>query len=410
MKISSLENKKIAILGFGVTGKEVFECLSNDHNLTIVNDVKVEGYKTYTFEEVEKLNMDFDVIIKSPGVLYTHPLLTKTSAKITNDIELSYEYVKNEKLPTKIIGITGTNGKTTATHFIATVLNSSGLVAKECGNIGQSPLKSLAENKGVDYLVIELSSYQLKQIDKFHPDFGLFLNISADHIDYHGSFEDYLQSKCKLFKNMTERDGLVIEPTLIENYPQIKWPNFATTGCSISDLKKLDTINMPVVNCLLIIDLLQKIGIDKTSIIEQLNEFKGLEHRLERVETKHPFIVINDSKATNVNATNVAIANLKKPTVLIVGGSLKKEDYTLLNYDTPNIKVIIAYGEAKEQFNFITDVIKITSFKEAVLKALELVGNDEILMLSPACASYDQHTNYAKRGEEFKEIVKEFDE
>lgn len=410
MKISSLENKKIAILGFGVTGKEVFECLSNDYDLTIVNDVKVDGYETYTFEDVEKLNMDFDVIIKSPGVSYTHPLLNKTTAKITNDIELGYEYIKNKNLPIKIIGITGTNGKTTATHFIASVLNANGLIAKECGNIGQSPLKILAENETINYLVIELSSYQLKQVDKFHPNFGLFLNISADHIDYHGSFEDYLQSKCNLFKNMNEQDGLVIESSLIKNYQQIKWPNFATSGCSNLILEKLDTINMPVANCLLIIDLLQKIGIDKDSIIEQLNKFKGLEHRLERVETKHPFTVINDSKATNVNATNVAIANLKKPTVLIVGGSLKKEDYTLLNYKTPNIKVIIAYGEARDQFDFIPNVIKITSFKEAVLKALKLVEDDEILMLSPACASYDQHQDYAKRGEEFKKIVKEFDE
>lgn len=406
MKILSLENKSIAILGFGVTGQEVYKALGKNYSITIINDTKVDGYATYTAAEAEAQGLDFDVIIKSPGVPYSHPLLVSATCRITNDIELSYEVINENKLSTKIIAITGTNGKTTTTQFIADVLAKSGKTAIACGNIGQSPLLILSQTLHLDYLVMELSSYQLKQVDKFKPDYGLFLNIGPDHIDYHGSFEDYLHSKCNLFANMTERDNLVLDKQMTELYPEISWPNFASFGASDSELVEINTVSMPKQNYRLIFDLLLKLGIDQQYIVKQINNFKGLEHRLELVESAYDFTVINDSKATNVEATNVAIANLNRCATLIVGGSEKVEDYTRLDYANPNLCQVIAYGAAKGNFEFIPNVILIDDFTQAVKHAIKVTKPNQILLLSPACASFDQHQNYIERGNQFKQIIK----
>lgn len=406
MKISTLDNKKIAILGFGLTGKEVYASLVSDYDVTIINDNPVPGYEVYNANQAWELNLEFDIVIKSPGVFYSNPFLQWTKAEITNDIELSYQYIKEQNLDTKIVAVTGTNGKTTTTQFVCDVLNEQGYVANTCGNIGQSPLTVLDNSTKLDYLVMELSSYQLKQVNTFKPDFGLFLNISPDHIDYHGDFEDYINSKCNLFKNMTTKDKLVLDKSMIENNSNIDWPNFATTGCSEELLNKVTTPTMPKQNCVLIIDLLLQLGIDSKVAIDAINNFKGLEHRLEVVECDYDFDIINDSKATNIEATNVAINSMVKPTTLIVGGSEKVEDYTKLHYLDKHIKYIIAYGDTREKFGYIPNVMKYEYFEDAVLKGLEITGRDEVLLLSPACASFDQHTSYVNRGYHFKQIVK----
>ncbi len=406
MKIKSLDNKKIAILGFGVTGKEVFNALSSSYNITIINETPAFGCKTISTQYVVENNIEFDIIIKSPGVLYSNPILQRPNQTITNDIELSYEYIFENKINTKIVAITGTNGKTTTTQFITNVLNKTKKKAIACGNIGLSPLQVLKDNNAIDYLVMELSSYQLKQVDKFHPQYGMFLNISSDHIDYHGTFDDYLKSKCNLFKNMNENDTLIIDENVINCYPQINWPFFSSIGASLDELREINTLTMPKQNYKLIYELLKRLNISESLIIDEINNFGGLEHRLELVMSNHKFKVINDSKATNITATNTAIKNLDKMTTLIVGGSIKKEDYTLLNYQNKFLKNVIAYGQARNEFTFIDDIYLIEDFNLAVKKAIEITMNDEILLLSPGCASFDQHKNYEQRGQVFKEIIK----
>ncbi len=406
MKINSLVNKKIAILGFGVTGQEVYKCLSQNHDITIVNDKPVAGFEVLNVDQVRASSLQFDVVIKSPGVPYSHPFLENNSAQITNDIELSYEFIKESNLSTKIVSITGTNGKTTTTQFIADVLNANGSNAYTCGNIGQSPLLILDEHDSIDYLVMELSSYQLKQVSKFTPDYGLFLNISPDHIDYHGDFEDYLNSKCNLFANMNESQPIVLDQGMVLAYPNIEWPKHALFGASDKQLAEIDTVSMPRQNYKLIYVLLQSLNIDDSLIVHMINNFQGLEHRLELVENNLGFKVINDSKATNVEATNVAISNLTLPTTLVVGGSIKVEDYTKLDYLNPHIKTIIAYGEARSKFEFIPNVIMIEDFTCAIEKAIEITNDNQILLLSPACASFDQHQSYVMRGNQFKQLIK----
>ncbi len=404
MKINILKNKKIAILGYGVTGQEVHEALKDDYAITIINDKQVENVNTITADQFIAQKCDVDIIIKSPGVPYSNRLLQKNDHYVLNDIELAYLYIKENNLQTKIVAITGTNGKTTTTSLINDILNIN---AKSfvCGNIGTSPLTVLAENQDVDYLVMELSSYQLKQVDKFTPDYGLFLNISPDHIDYHGNFEDYLKSKCNLFINMDKSQKLVLDKQLTLDYPHIKWPPFATCGVSKTLQKKIQTLVMPMQNIKLIFDLLLQMGVDEQLVIKSLNEFKGLEHRLEIVDSEYDFKIINDSKATNVNATNAAIGNLNCPTTLIVGGSVKVEQYNKLDYTNQHLKNIICYGAARHKFDFIPGAHFFESFESAVKFGLSITKDGELLLLSPACASFDQHENYVKRGEQFKKII-----
>lgn len=400
MKFNCLEAKKIGILGFGVTGKEVYECLKDDHQLVIINDELVAGYEVYSPEEVP----DLDVIIKSPGISYDHPLLKSTKAIITNDIELSYLWIKQQKLPTKIIAITGTNGKTTTTQFISDVLNLT-YTAAPCGNIGTSPL-TILNNNNVDFLVMELSSYQLKQVDKFTPDYSLFLNISPDHLDYHHTFDDYLQSKCKLFANQSFQP-LVILNEVVTKY-KLKLPESSTFGVDEVIKDQISSSTIPWVNLKLIIDLLLHIGIDLETIIKCANNFKGLPHRLELLENTKDVKVINDSKATNVNATNAGIATMTTPTILLVGGSVKQEDYRLLDSDNEHIIQVVSYGQAASKFAHIKEIVSFEDFQSSVKYCLEQIKPGQTLLFSPSCASFDQHKNYVERGLQFKNIVKEF--
>lgn len=399
MKIESLENKSIAILGFGVTGSEVYQSLKADYQITVINDTPVNGIESFTKEKVK--DRDFDVIIKSPGVPYSNPIL-QNGKRITNDIELCYEYINDNNLKTKIVAVTGTNGKTTSTYFINTVLENAGYRSIACGNIGQSPLLVVSENNNLDYIVIELSSYQLKQIKDFTPDYALFLNITPDHIDYHGGFDDYLASKCNIFKNMTT------EPLVIGEDVETgcKLPENTTFGVTESVFKDFQTMAIPHQNLKLILDILFKMNIDESIIKSSIKEFKGLEHRIEIVETDGEYTAINDSKATNVVATNVAISNTNGPTHLIVGGSVKLEDYTLLDCDNSNLVSITSYGDAREKFDFIDGIESYQEFEKSVLAVKAKVKPGETILLSPACASYDQHKNYIERGREFKRLMK----
>ncbi len=406
MKINSLENKSIAILGFGVTGREVYEVLKDDYDVTIINDSVLDLDNAYTYDQFKAAGKAVDIIIKSPGVPYSHQMLVDNKhAFVTNDIELSYEVAQSRNV--KIVAITGTNGKTTTTHFINEVLVNKGCNSFSCGNIGNSPLYVLANNDNVSHLVMELSSYQLKQVDQFHPNYGLFLNVTPDHIDYHGDFADYANSKANLYKHMTEDDVLVVSKQVKEH---LVVPEFALTEAKEDELTAITTVSMPKQNYSLIYQLLINMGLDKSYIIEQINKFSGLEHRMELIKSNNPFTVINDSKATNVQATNVAISNVNRPTVLIVGGSEKVEDYTKLDYQNGNIKQVISYGDTRSKFDFIPNLIKYEKFADAVIEAMSLTNENEILLLSPACASFDQHQNYGERGLEFKRLVKERNE
>ncbi len=413
-----LMNKKIMLLGYGVTGKDVLNTLVKAKmDLFVVDDnidpkeqesLQKMGIAYYTGEDAINKNVEFDMVIKSPGIRYTHPLLINVNHdQIINDIELSYYLVKDT--PTKIIAITGTNGKTSSTAFVTTILNHAGYKAFSCGNIGVSPIRVLSENKDVDYLVMELSSFQLKAVDQFKSDFAFFLNFSPDHLDYHDSMEDYLESKMKIIKNAPSSQNIYIGEmfdTSIANVSfgdvEVILPTENIPARLKGDLKGLSLNNMNI-----IYQFAREIGISEADFINILdNHYHGLEHRCEFVVEHQGVKYYNDSKATNVESTRIALEQLNN-VILLVGGSDKGEDMSRLNQYAGNVKHAIAYGSNQDQFT-LDNLEKRENLSEALKRAMELATDGDIVLLSPASASYDQFKNYEQRGREFKSLVHEY--
>ena len=402
----NLENKSILLLGLGATGKEVLTYYKNQNlSITLVDDFygksTYEGNKVYKTKDILKMNLDIDVIIKSPGIRYSNEVLLKyNNVEVTNDIELAYYESLHRNL--KIIGVTGTNGKTSIVTLISEVLKYSGYKSFACGNIGVSPLTILDQNKEIDYLVIELSSFQLKQIDKFKTYAAFILNITPDHLDYHEDFTDYFNSKLNIIKNKPTTGNVYVGGDfMLENI-----------SCILPEYNLLieeESINMGLnINSIKLVAMfLESENIDLSNLYEYLTKNnKGIEHRIEFVTKVNDISYYNDSKATNVEASSLALQRLTN-IILIVGGSDKNEDLDLLKNYTKNVKIIIAYGENKHKFNFSDNIIYVDNIYEATDVAKKSAVRGDNILLSPASASYDQFTSYIDRGNKFKAYVLE---
>ena len=402
----NLENKSILLLGLGATGKEVLTYYKNQKlTITLVDDFygksTYEGNKVYKTKDILKMNLDIDVIIKSPGIRYSNEVLLKyNNVEVTNDIELAYYESLHRNL--KIIGVTGTNGKTSIVTLISEVLKYSGYKSFACGNIGVSPLTILDQNKEIDYLVIELSSFQLKQIDKFKTYAAFILNITPDHLDYHEDFTDYFNSKLNIIKNKPTTGNVYVGGDfMLENI-----------NCILPEYNLLieeESINMGLnINSIKLVAMfLESENIDLSNLYEYLTKNnKGIEHRIEFVTKVNDISYYNDSKATNVEASSLALQRLTN-IILIVGGSDKNEDLDLLKNYTKNVKIIIAYGENKHKFNFSDNIIYVDNIYEATDVAKKSAVRGDNILLSPASASYDQFTSYIDRGNKFKTYVLE---
>lgn len=408
-----LINKKIMLLGYGVTGKDVLKTLINKNiDLFVVDDnidtneqefLKTNGVSFYTGQEALEKKLEYDFIIKSPGIRYNHPLLVNVAMeKIINDIEIAYYLVKDTK--TKIIAITGTNGKTSTTSFITTLLNTNGYKAFSCGNIGVSPIRILNENNDVDFLVLELSSFQLKAINEFKADYAFFLNFSPDHLDYHETIEDYKTSKLKIVKNIPSSNKLYLGEPIDFDHSGLE---IVTPTNDIPDRLKSDLKGLSKTNMNLIYQFAKNIGISEEAFIFTLdNDYHGLEHRCEFITEYEQIKYYNDSKATNVESTKIALEQLDN-VILLVGGSDKGEDLTRLNNYTHNVKHAIAYGSNRNQFT-LENLEKVENLSQALMKAQELAKPGDNILLSPASASYDQYRNYEERGRYFKQLVQEY--
>lgn len=343
------------------------------------------------------------MIVKSPGIRYDHPLiLANPETKIVNDIEMAYVLISNTNV--KIVGVTGTNGKTSTTTFITQLLNNAGYKAFSCGNIGVSPLKVLRENDNIDFLVMELSSFQLKAVDRFMPDYAFLLNIEPDHLDYHEDIDEYIMCKHKIVARGTKSGYFFINEdlkfkandlTLLKN--DFDMPEDLTPYLSGLNLENLKLVYQFTKVLNISYDVFAK-TIKKT--------YSGLEHRCEFVKNIEGVNYINDSKATNVAASSFAVQQYKE-IILIVGGYDKKEDLTLLKPYLENVKACVSFGANRKQFGFIDGLIEVDTLQEAVLKAKDLSVSGDTILFSPCSASYDQYANFEARGNHFKEIVGE---
>ena len=382
--------------------------------------------------------LNADLVVKSPGIPDHIPLIQKlheATISVISEIEFAALFTD-----ANIIGITGSNGKTTTTMMVHHILNQAGLDVAIGGNIGDSFAKQVL-NKNANY-VLELSSFQLDGIEKFRPHIAIITNITPDHLDrYDHKFENYIASKFRIAMNQTSDDYLIYDAddAVIVSYInthkiQSTLVPFSLTKTVVNgaylehnniiiEFNNRDII-MPTTNLALegkhniknamaAATVAHLLKIRKATIRESLEGFQGAEHRLEQVLTINKVQYINDSKATNVNATYFALESMNTPTVWIVGGVDKGNDYTsLFPFINEKVKAIICLGTNNDPLfnafgNMVDNIIETQNMSEAVEIAYKIATAGEAVLLSPACASFDLFENYEDRGQQFKAAVRQ---
>lgn len=376
--------------------------------------------------------------MKSPGIPDKIPLVQKLMAKgvpVISEIEFAAQYTD-----AFIIGITGSNGKTTTTMLTYHILRNAGLNVGMAGNIGDSFARMVAEHQ-FNYYVLEISSFQLDGIKKFRPHIAVLTNITPDHLDrYNYQFENYIASKFRIAMNQTaedyflyDKDDPVITSWLSENPVQSQLYPFSlkeevNKGACIQNQNILlkvanNTIEMKtdalalqgkhnLKNTMAAATVANLVGIRKDTIRECIANFQGAPHRLEKVLKIHHVQYINDSKATNVNATYYALESMSTPVVWLVGGVDKGNDYKpLMPLVREKVKAIICIGLDNEKIieafgNVVDLMVETYAMSEAVKVAYKIAKRGDTVLLSPACASFDLFKNYEDRGDQFKEAIK----
>lgn len=441
--------KRLVILGGGESGVGT-AILGKQKGYNVFVSDKGEISKKYKevllkneieFEEKnhsESKILNADVVMKSPGIPETVPLILKLKElgiKVISEIEFAAKYTK-----ATIIGITGSNGKTTTTLLTNHILKNAGLNVGVAGNIGDSFAQQVAQ-ESYDNYVLELSSFQLDGIENFNCHIAILTNITPDHLDrYEYDFEKYIDSKFRITKNQKTTDYLIYDAddAAINNWlkqhktkaklvpfsleKELEYGAFLKNNNITININK-DTFNMPistltvkgkhnVKNAMAATMAAQLLKVRKESIKESLENFEGVEHRLENVAKIYGVEYINDSKATNVNATFYALECMDKQTVWIVGGVDKGNDYNdLLSLVREKVKAIVCLGvdndKIKNTFGNVVDIIVETAgAEEAVKVAHKLSESGDAVLLSPACASFDLFDNYEDRGRQFKIAVR----
>lgn len=441
--------KKLVVLGGGESGvgtailgkQKGFRVFVSDKGNIVEKYKKVLLNNEIEFEEnqhTENTILDADLVMKSPGIpekVAIIQLLKNKSIPVISEIEFAAYYTD-----ATIIGITGSNGKTTTTLLVHHILKKANLSIGVAGNIGDSFAQQVAEKSYENY-VLELSSFQLDGIDKFNSNIAILTNITPDHLDrYDYDFNTYVDSKFRIIKNQKstdyfiyDADNEVINSWLKENNTAAKLVPFSIErelkyGAFIRDNNIITNINtkeftMPLSNLALqgkhntknamaATMAAQLLKVRKESIKESLSTFEGAEHRLENVAKTGGVHFINDSKATNVNATFYALECMVASTVWIVGGVDKGNDYNdLLPLVREKVSAIVCLGvdneKIKKTFENVVDIIVETAgAEEAVKVSKKLANKGDVVLLSPACASFDLFDNYEDRGRQFKKAVR----
>lgn len=439
---------RLVILGGGESGigtailgkKKGFEVFVSDFGkikesykeVLIINQIEWEEE-----QHTEDLILNANLVMKSPGIPEKSPIVKKlldAGVKVISEIEFAAPYTE-----AMTIGITGSNGKTTTTMLTYHLLKSAGLNVGLGGNIGKSFAWQVAENT-YDAYVLELSSFQLDGIIDYRPDIAIITNISPDHLDrYEYKYQNYIDSKFRITMNQTESDYLIYDADdeasaewLKNNKTKAKLIPFSLTktfdeGASINNNKMEIKINQEeftmeteyialegkhnMKNAMAASSVAKLMQIRNATIRESLSNFQGVEHRLEKVLKIQNVQYINDSKATNVNATFFALDSMNVPTVWIVGGVDKGNDYNeLMSLVREKVKAIICLGVDNHKiinaFGDVVDImVEVNNMNDAVKTAQRLTEKGDAVLLSPACASFDLFENYEDRGKQFKQAV-----
>lgn len=440
-----LTGKKVLVLGLAKSGLAATRLLVKLNASVTVNESKtIEQIKEY--DELIKMGVeivaggqpdelferDFDFVVKNPGIKYTMPFILRLEERkipIYTEIELAYQVSK----PQHYIAITGTNGKTTTTTLTYEIIKACHENTFVAGNIG-TPLcevvlnENLLENEG-NYIVLEMSNFQLLNIEKFKPEISTIINLTPDHLDYMRNVDEYYASKTNVYINQDENDYFILnkDDATIAKYTK-QYPIKASVVpfsmehddmvcikddgifydnekvLALSDIKLVGRHN--VQNVMIALTIAKLLNISDMLIKEVITSFKGVEHRVEFVRELQGVRYYNDSKATNTDATIIAIKAFDDPLILLLGGHDKGLDLTELKTYTDPLKKIICFGEAGKRFSEELDnTILVSNLKEAIIKASEIAKSGDVVLLSPSTSSYDEFTGYEQRGRYFKEMV-----
>lgn len=446
----NLKDKRVLVMGLGISGISTIETLNDLGAKIIINDMKKEEELRDILQNIKNISLEkylgeksldlsgVELIVKSPGIPPNNEILLDAidkNIKIINDIELGSILSKTKN----IIAITGTNGKTTTTTLTGEIFNADNYNAFIGGNIGKSIIRDMINAQEKDIFILETSSFQLENTIDFKPKVSLILNITPDHIDWHGSFENYIKSKKRIFMNQDEHDFTILnyDDKLIRTFEReinsnIIWFSVnekLDSGIYIEDKKIIINIDGKKIKLISTNKLLLKgkhnlenilgsiaisfvMGVSIEKIKKVLLSFKGVEHRLEFVLEKDERRFFNDSKGTNIDSSIKAIEAIESPIILIAGGYDKKIDFDeFIKAFNGKIKILILLGatslkikETALKYGF-ENIFLVNSMEEAVDLAYSLSEKGDNILLSPACASWGMFENFEERGKVFKQMV-----
>lgn len=444
--ISKFANKKVLVLGLAKSGESAARLLDKLGAIVTVNDGKPfeenpaaqslleEGIKVVTGgHPLELLDEDFEWMVKNPGIPYNNPMVIRALEKkipVITEVELAYLISD-----APIIGITGSNGKTTTTTMIAEVLTAGGQNGLLSGNIGFPASQVAQDASETDTLVMELSSFQLMGIEAFHPEIAVITNLMPTHLDYHGSFEDYVAAKWNIQKNMTASDYVILNfnqdlakelakktaaqviPFSIQEQVDGAYLDGDVLTFRGEAIMKASELGVPgshnVENALATIAVAKLRGIDNQVIKETLAHFGGVKHRLQYVGDINQIKFYNDSKSTNILATQKALSGFDNSKVILIAGGLDRgNEFDELVPDIKGLKKMVILGESAARVKRAADQAEVSyldasDVRDATRKAFSVAEPGDVVLLSPANASWDMYKNFEVRGDEFLAVIKE---
>ena len=448
---NKFDNKKVLIVGLGKSGIAALEVLLelgacvaiqdskpaeeiDGETMALIKDKKIEAW----FGTVPQNMGAFELLVLSPGVPVNLSFIQEArdaGAEIIGELELAYRIGRG-----RYVGITGTNGKTTTTTLVGEIFKAAGRDTSVVGNIGSPVVREAARAHDDSWLVTEISSFQLETADEFRPEVSAILNLTPDHLDRHGNMENYGAAKARIFARQEKDDFCVLNyddeevMKLGEECKAVVVPFSRETsldfGAYVKDeeiivkdldgdtvICRTDELKIPgshnLENALAAVAIAWFSGIDEKTIAQVLREFAGVEHRIENCGSIDGVRFINDSKGTNTDAAIKAIEAMKENIILIAGGYDKHADYTEFISRFPGrVKHMVLLGQTAEKIRDaavkqgFTDLEICKDMADCVDKAWEKAQPGDIILLSPACASWDMYKSYEKRGEDFKECVR----
>ena len=442
-----LTGKKVLVIGLAKSGKAAIRLLKKLNATITVNEYqeasKIKEYQQYIDDGIEMITgghpdelfeRDFDFVIKNPGINYHKPFILRLKQRnipIYTEIELAFQVAKKQHY----LAVTGTNGKTTTVTLIDKILKGKYPNVHLAGNVG-TPLCDIVLDYNLleeenHYIVLEMSNFQLLDIETFKPNVSTIINLTPDHLDYMASLDEYYASKTNIYKNTNQDDYFIVNlddevlASYLKQYPipckQITMSLTKEADCMIKDnaiyyqnepIIKLDEIklvgNHNLQNIMIAICMVKQCQLDNKTIEQEIASFIGVEHRIEFVREINGIKVYNDSKATNTDASIIALKAFKQPVILLMGGFDKGLDLQEMASYHDKIKRLVTFGAAGQRFKeqmHIENSICVNNLKEATLEAINNASSGDIVLLSPSTSSFDEFSGYEQRGNVFKEIV-----